>query len=197
MAASYRRSDGRRSNPRRTIVSLRSLRSCVAAAARTIGSGRKIVAIRHIVQMSELPPCSATIRIVAGPGQRLAGAGCRDRRVLQREGSLYRARAEGAAWQASSSASSRYPLNKQPCFLPAAGGGVHHRRGNGAGTRRTPHAAGVRHGVIQDKLILPGFGKLLFSKPAGFLRPDKHHNIPHDEFLGEWNHTISPQQQPP
>src|SRR5205085_11549085 len=28
--------------------------------------------------------------------------------------------------------------------------------------------AGVRHGVIQDKLFLPGFAKLLFLKQAGF-----------------------------
>jgi predicted dehydrogenase len=30
------------------------------------------------------------------------------------------------------------------------------------------HAAGVRHGVIQDKLFLPGFAKMLFLKQAGF-----------------------------
>jgi predicted dehydrogenase len=29
-------------------------------------------------------------------------------------------------------------------------------------------AAGVKHGVIQDKLFLPGFAKLLFLKNAGF-----------------------------
>ncbi len=33
---------------------------------------------------------------------------------------------------------------------------------------RAAHAAGVRHGVIQDKLFLPGFAKLLFVKHAGF-----------------------------
>src|SRR6476646_1315074 len=31
------------------------------------------------------------------------------------------------------------------------------------------HAAGVKHGVIQDKLFLPGFAKLLFVRNAGFL----------------------------
>ncbi len=30
------------------------------------------------------------------------------------------------------------------------------------------HAARVKHGVIQDKLFLPGFAKLLFVKNAGF-----------------------------
>ncbi|HUB16571.1 MAG TPA: Gfo/Idh/MocA family oxidoreductase [Acetobacteraceae bacterium] len=30
------------------------------------------------------------------------------------------------------------------------------------------HAAGVKHGVIQDKLFLPGFAKLLFVKNMGF-----------------------------
>jgi predicted dehydrogenase len=30
------------------------------------------------------------------------------------------------------------------------------------------HAAGVKHGVIQDKLFLPGFAKLLFVKNSGF-----------------------------
>ena len=53
--------------------------------------------------------------------------------------------------------------------MPAAGGGVHHRRAHGAGTCRTPHDAGVEHGVIQDRLFLPGFAKLLFSKQAGFV----------------------------
>src|SRR5262245_17649695 len=33
---------------------------------------------------------------------------------------------------------------------------------------RLAHKAGVRHGVIQDKLFLPGFAKLLFVKNAGF-----------------------------
>jgi len=33
---------------------------------------------------------------------------------------------------------------------------------------RAAHAAGVKHGVIQDKLFLPGFAKLLFVKNAGF-----------------------------
>jgi predicted dehydrogenase len=33
---------------------------------------------------------------------------------------------------------------------------------------RAAHAAGVRHGVIQDKLFLPGFAKLLLVKDAGF-----------------------------
>ena len=33
---------------------------------------------------------------------------------------------------------------------------------------RAAHAAGVKHGVIQDKLFLPGFGKLLFVRDAGF-----------------------------
>jgi predicted dehydrogenase len=33
---------------------------------------------------------------------------------------------------------------------------------------RAAHAAGVKHGVIQDKLFLPGFAKLLFLKQAGF-----------------------------
>lgn len=33
---------------------------------------------------------------------------------------------------------------------------------------RAAHAAGVKHGVIQDKLFLPGFAKLLFLKNAGF-----------------------------
>lgn len=33
---------------------------------------------------------------------------------------------------------------------------------------RAAHGAGVRHGVIQDKLFLPGFAKLLFLKWAGF-----------------------------
>jgi len=30
------------------------------------------------------------------------------------------------------------------------------------------HAAGVKHGVIQDKLFLPGFAKLMFLKRSGF-----------------------------
>ena len=34
--------------------------------------------------------------------------------------------------------------------------------------RALAHAAGVKHGVIQDKLFLPGFAKLLFVKNAGF-----------------------------
>jgi len=33
---------------------------------------------------------------------------------------------------------------------------------------RLAHRAGVKHGVIQDKLFLPGFAKLLFAKNAGF-----------------------------
>jgi predicted dehydrogenase len=33
---------------------------------------------------------------------------------------------------------------------------------------RAAHAAGLKHGVIQDKLFLPGFAKLLFIKNAGF-----------------------------
>jgi predicted dehydrogenase len=33
---------------------------------------------------------------------------------------------------------------------------------------RAAQAAGVKHGVIQDKLFLPGFAKLLFVKNAGF-----------------------------
>lgn len=33
---------------------------------------------------------------------------------------------------------------------------------------RAAHAAGLKHGVIQDKLYLPGFAKLLFAKNAGF-----------------------------
>jgi predicted dehydrogenase len=33
---------------------------------------------------------------------------------------------------------------------------------------RAANAAGVKHGVIQDKLFLPGFAKLLFIKNAGF-----------------------------
>jgi predicted dehydrogenase len=33
---------------------------------------------------------------------------------------------------------------------------------------RAAHAAGVKHGVIQDKLFLPGFAKLLFVRNAGF-----------------------------
>jgi predicted dehydrogenase len=33
---------------------------------------------------------------------------------------------------------------------------------------RAAHAAGLKHGVIQDKLFLPGFAKLLFVKNAGF-----------------------------
>jgi len=33
---------------------------------------------------------------------------------------------------------------------------------------RAAHAASVKHGVIQDKLFLPGFAKLLFVKNAGF-----------------------------
>ena len=33
---------------------------------------------------------------------------------------------------------------------------------------RLAHRAGVKHGVIQDKLFLPGFAKLLFVKNAGF-----------------------------
>ena len=34
---------------------------------------------------------------------------------------------------------------------------------------RAAHAADVKHGVIQDKLFLPGFAKLLFVKNSGFL----------------------------
>src|ERR1700719_2024948 len=33
---------------------------------------------------------------------------------------------------------------------------------------RAAHAAGVKRGVIQDKLFLPGFAKLLFVRNAGF-----------------------------
>ena len=33
---------------------------------------------------------------------------------------------------------------------------------------RAAQSAGVKHGVIQDKLFLPGFAKLLFVKDAGF-----------------------------
>lgn len=33
---------------------------------------------------------------------------------------------------------------------------------------RAAQAAGLKHGVIQDKLYLPGFAKLLFAKNAGF-----------------------------
>jgi predicted dehydrogenase len=33
---------------------------------------------------------------------------------------------------------------------------------------RLAHKAGVKHGVVQDKLFLPGFAKLLFVKNAGF-----------------------------
>src|SRR5689334_20341369 len=33
---------------------------------------------------------------------------------------------------------------------------------------RLAHRAGVKHGVIQDKLYLPGFAKLLFLKHQGF-----------------------------
>ena len=33
---------------------------------------------------------------------------------------------------------------------------------------RAAHMAGVKHGVIQDKLYLPGFAKLLFVKESGF-----------------------------
>ena len=33
---------------------------------------------------------------------------------------------------------------------------------------RLAHKAGVKHGVVQDKLYLPGFAKLLFVKNAGF-----------------------------
>ena len=33
---------------------------------------------------------------------------------------------------------------------------------------RAAHAAGLKHGVIQDKLFLPGFAKLLFVRHAGF-----------------------------
>ena len=34
---------------------------------------------------------------------------------------------------------------------------------------RAAQSAGLKHGVIQDKLFLPGFAKLLFVKNAGFL----------------------------
>ncbi len=33
---------------------------------------------------------------------------------------------------------------------------------------RAAQSAGLKHGVIQDKLFLPGFAKLLFAKNAGF-----------------------------
>ncbi len=33
---------------------------------------------------------------------------------------------------------------------------------------RAAHSAGLKHGVIQDKLFLPGFAKLLFVKNTGF-----------------------------
>jgi predicted dehydrogenase len=33
---------------------------------------------------------------------------------------------------------------------------------------RLAHAAGLKHGVIQDKLFLPGFAKLLFVRTSGF-----------------------------
>jgi len=33
---------------------------------------------------------------------------------------------------------------------------------------RAAHAAGVKHGVMQDKLFLPGFAKLLFVRNAGY-----------------------------
>ncbi|MGC1412194.1 MAG: hypothetical protein WA864_24990 [Acetobacteraceae bacterium] len=46
-------------------------------------------------------------------------------------------------------------------------------------------------------MFLPGFAKLLFSKQADFVEPDKHHNIPHDEFHGQRNYTTAPQQQQP
>ena len=36
---------------------------------------------------------------------------------------------------------------------------------------RLADKAGVKHGVIQDKLFLPGFAKLLFVKNVGLLRP--------------------------
>ena len=36
------------------------------------------------------------------------------------------------------------------------------------GLARAADAAGLKHGVIQDKLFLPGFAKLLFVKNAGF-----------------------------
>jgi predicted dehydrogenase len=36
------------------------------------------------------------------------------------------------------------------------------------GLARAAQSAGVKHGVIQDKLFLPGFAKLLFVKDAGF-----------------------------
>jgi predicted dehydrogenase len=34
---------------------------------------------------------------------------------------------------------------------------------------RLAHQAGLKHGVIQDKLFLPGFAKLMFVRNAGFL----------------------------
>jgi predicted dehydrogenase len=34
---------------------------------------------------------------------------------------------------------------------------------------RAAHAAGVKHGVIQDKLFLPGFAKLMMVRNSGFL----------------------------
>ena len=36
---------------------------------------------------------------------------------------------------------------------------------------RLADKAGLKHGVIQDKLFLPGFAKLLFVKNVGLLRP--------------------------
>jgi predicted dehydrogenase len=36
------------------------------------------------------------------------------------------------------------------------------------GLARAAQSAGLKHGVIQDKLFLPGFAKLLFMKNAGF-----------------------------
>jgi predicted dehydrogenase len=40
---------------------------------------------------------------------------------------------------------------------------------------RAAHAAGLKHGVIQDKLFLPGFAKLLFVRNAGFFDPVDTH----------------------
>jgi len=47
---------------------------------------------------------------------------------------------------------------------------------------RLAHKAGVKHGVIQDKLFLPGFAKLLLVKNAGFF--GRIHSIKID--AGSW-----------
>ena len=83
------------------------------------------------------------------PGERLARAGYRDRRLLQREGGLI-------------GPGRRRPFGKRPVarvhgtlgnkhlpFLPAASCGVHHRRGHGGSIGHT--AKTVRH-----SRILPG-----------------------------------------